>query len=115
MSPGRNEMQAVDLQAAALLRELLEHAGSQNDLKPDDLLLFLYRLRDGYSIVRSMRGHSTGTSFENLPDILYQLESRPDAALQSEEWRSRIESLLRELAEGRLTLEQKGDGKNPSQ
>lgn len=101
-------MQVVALQAAALLRELLGHAGSQNNLKPDDLLLFLYRLRDGYNVVRSTRGRPTGTSFGSLPDILYQLESRPDAALQSEEWRSRIESLLRELAEGKLTLEQKG-------
>ena len=98
------------LRASSLLRELHEHAGSQQGLTADELLLFLYRLRDGYRVVRSSSDRSQGTSFGFLSDILYQLESRPDAALESEECKSRIESLLRDLAEGKLTLSKKGDG-----
>ena len=108
MTPGRNEIQDLMLQASSLLRELHEHAGSPQDTRADDLLLFFYRLRDGYSVVRPSSGSSKGSSFGFLPDILYQLESRPDEALQSEELKSRIESLLRDLSEGRLTLSRKG-------
>jgi hypothetical protein len=97
------------LQASSLLRELHEHAGGQQSLSADELLLFLYRLRDGYRVVRSSSDRAKGSSFGFLPDILYQLESRPDEILQSEEWRSHIESLLRDLAEGRSKLSRKVD------
>jgi len=95
------------LQASFLLRELREHAGNPQDMKADELLLFFYRLRDGYRVVHSSSDRSQGSSFGFLADILYQLESRPDESLRSEEFESRIESLLRDLAEGRLTLSRK--------
>jgi hypothetical protein len=106
--PGRNEIQDLMLQASSLLKAVREHAGGPQDMKADDLLLFLYRLRDGYRVVHSSSDRSKGNSFGFLPDILYQLESRPDATLESEEWNSRIELLLRDLAEGRLMLLRKG-------
>ena len=98
------------LQASSLLKELHEYAGSQRNLMADDLLLFLYRLRDRYRVLRPPGDRSKGNSFGFLPDILYQLESRPDATLQSEEWRSRIESILRDLTEGKVTILIKGNG-----
>jgi hypothetical protein len=110
VTPGHNEKQDLMLQASFLLKELHEYAGSQRDLMADDLLLFLYRLRDRYRVLRPSGDRSKGTSLGFLPDILYQFESRPDATLQSEEWRSRIESILHDLAEGKLTISIKGNG-----
>jgi hypothetical protein len=98
------------LQASSFLRELHEHVEGQQSLSADELLLFLYRLRDRYRVVRSSSDRSKGSSFGFLPDILYQLESRPDETLHSEESRSHIESLLSDVAEGRLKLSRKGDG-----
>ncbi len=92
------------LQASSFLRDLHELAGSRLDLNADDLLLFLYRVRDECGVRRTSTNGSKKTSFGFLPGVLYQLESRPEATLQSEEWRSRIEALLRDLAEGNIAL-----------
>jgi hypothetical protein len=110
VTPGRNEKQDLMLQASSLLKELHDYAGGQRDLKADNLLLFLHRLRDRYRVLHPSSDRSKLTSIGFLPDILYQLESHPDATLQSEELRSRIETLLRDLAEGKLTISIKGNG-----
>ena len=107
MTSGRNEMQELMLQASSFLKALQGHSPDRQGLKADDLLLFFYRLRDVYQVVHSTHRHSKETSFGFLPDLLYGLESRPDETLRSEESRSRIESLLRAIAEGRLTLSKK--------
>jgi hypothetical protein len=97
------------LQALSLLNKLREQTGRQPALSADDLLLFCYRLRDGYRIVRSTSDRFRGTTFGFLNELLYQLESRPDETLQSPEWRTLIESLLHELASGKFTLVRSAD------
>ena len=107
--PGRNEMQELKLQASSLLRELIGAEEGRRESTADDLLVFLYRLRDNYQAVPSVKNRSSRTSLGFLHDIVYQLESRPDEVLQSEGWRSRIEQLLGDLAEGELILLPKGN------
>ena len=70
----------------------------------DDLLVFFYRLRDQYRIVQSTSDRFKGPSFSFLLELLYQLESRPDDTLQSEEWRSFVEVLLSEMASGKTVV-----------
>jgi hypothetical protein len=101
-------MQDVKQQAASLIRQLSGQEGVRQDGLADDILLFLYRLRDGYDIVHSTNTSSGGNELVYLQDVLYQLESQPERALESEEWRARIEGLLRGLTEGRWKLEKKG-------
>lgn len=103
-------MRELMVQASSLLGRLHEHAGSRDEARADDILLLLYRVRDRYRILDPSGDRSKGPSFGYLPDLLYQLESRPDATLQSDEWRPRIESILRDLAEGKLSLSTKSDG-----
>jgi hypothetical protein len=91
--------------AGALLRQLKDPAGASSALSADDVLLFCYRLRDGYRIVRSSSTRFGGSSFSFLQDLLYQLESRPDETLRSSEWRSIVEALLHDLVTGRITVE----------
>lgn len=99
----------VQLQAEVLLKRLREEPGGRPAASADDLLLFCYRLRDGYRIVRSTSQRFRGSSFDFLHEVLYQLESRPDEALRSTEWRSLIEALLQDLASGKIALARKGD------
>jgi outer membrane cobalamin receptor len=73
----------------------------------DDLLVFFYRLCDEYRIVQSTSNRFKGPSFSFLHEFLYQLESRPDDTLQSEEWRSFVEVLLSEMASGKSVVARK--------
>jgi hypothetical protein len=71
----------------------------------DDLLLLLYRLRDGYRIVRSSNMQFHGPAFASLNGLLYELESKPQQTMRSQEWRSMIENLLRALVTGAVVIE----------
>jgi hypothetical protein len=108
VNPGRNEIQDVKLQAASLLRQLSGQEGKPQEGLADDILLFLYRIRDGHETFHSTNTPSMVNELVHLQDVVYQLESRPDRTLESEEWKARVESLLRCLAEGRWKLEKKG-------
>lgn len=109
VNSSRDEIQALTLQAFSLLNQLREQTGRRPALSADDLLLFCYRLRDGYRIVQSTSDRFRGTTFGFLNELLYQLESRQDETLQSPEWRTLIESLLRDLASGKFTLARSAD------
>lgn len=97
----------VTHQAEEFLRQLRDPQSGGTAVSADDLLLFLYRLRDGYSIVRSGSGRFKGPTFAFIHELLYQLESRPDETLASAEWRELIESLLHELASKKIMLKKK--------
>ncbi len=103
------EKQDCARQAAVFLKQLRDQRSSGKPLSADDLLLFLYRLRDGYRIVRSASGRFKGPSLGFLNELLYQLESRPDETLESPEWREFTESFLYEVASGRVILKQNAD------
>jgi hypothetical protein len=104
VNSSRDEIQALTLQAFSLLNQMREQSGGRPTLSADDLLLFCYRLRDGYRIVQSTSDRFRGATFGFLNDLLYQLESRPEETLQSPEWSTLIESFLRDLASGKFTL-----------
>ena len=87
-----------------MLKELRETGDAQQGDTADNILVFLYRLRDQYRPARSKAGSIASPSIGFFSDIIYQLESRPDAALKSDEWRSRLEDLLRDIAEETLVF-----------
>lgn len=100
----RGEMRELMVEAQSFLMQMSSHSGDQKDFNVDELLLFLYRLRDGYRVVRTTSGRAHDSSLAFIQDLLYQLESRPDEALQSPEWKAQIETLLQDLVDGKLTI-----------
>lgn len=107
VNSSHEESRQIALETRAILRRLQEGTETQSAAVADDLLLFLYRLRDGFRIVTSTSKRFRGTSFDFLQELLYQLESRPDATLQSGEWRELIETLLQDLSAGKIVLAKK--------
>ena len=101
------EIGNIALEAGELLKEFRESGSRPLPLTADNLLLFGYRLRDGYRIVRSTSTRFKGSSFAFLQELLYQLESRPDETMSSVEWREMIERLLIDLALGKIVVTKK--------
>jgi hypothetical protein len=101
------EKEDIAAQAKAFLNMLHQPHERHADATADDLLLFFYRLRDGYRIVRSTSDRFKGPSFSFLHELLYQLESRPDETMRSVEWRAFIEALLSDVASGRIVVANK--------
>ena len=73
----------------------------------DDLLLFLYRLKDEYRIVKSSGRSVTGKSFSVLDDLIYRLESSPDATLTTASTVEFVKSLLGDLVQGNILIQKK--------
>jgi hypothetical protein len=101
------EYENVVAQARTFLKELRQSDGRGPVVSPDDLLLYCYRLRDGCRIIRSASERFKGTSFSFLHDLLYELESRPDETMRSPEWNKYIESLLTDIASGKIIIANK--------
>jgi hypothetical protein len=73
----------------------------------DDILLFCYRLRDRYVIVRSTSPRFKGPTFGFLADVIYQLESKPDETLASPESSGLLRSLLEGIVSGRIVISER--------
>lgn len=101
------EKEIIAAQAKVFLTTLHQTHERQSAATADDLLLFFYRLRDEYRIVRSTSDRFKGPSFAFLHELLYQLESRPDETLLSAEWRTFVEVLLSDIASGRIVVANK--------
>ena len=99
------DVRKLVLEARALLVRMSEGSPAADAAVADDLLLFCYRLRDGYRIARSSVREFRGPTFASLNSLLYELESKPQETMNSPEWRSVIESLLRALATGTVVIE----------
>ena len=97
----------IEAQAKAFLNMLQQSEERYAALTADDLLLFFYRLRDGYRIIRSTSDRFKGPSFSFLHELLYQLESKPDETMHSAEWRAFIEALLSDIASCRIVVANK--------
>jgi hypothetical protein len=94
-------------QAKVFLTTLRQMQDCHSAAAADDLLLFFYRLRDEYRIIRSTSDRFNGASFSFLHELLYQLESRPDETLLSAEWRTFVEVLLSDLVLGKIVVARK--------
>lgn len=92
-------------EAQSLLARIKEGSIPAVSATADDLLLFCYRLRDGYRIVGSSSKRFRGPTFSSLNGLLYELESKPHETMQSAEWRSVIENLLQALVSGAIIVE----------
>jgi hypothetical protein len=101
------EIETLAMQAKAFLATLHEMHERSSAAAADDLLLFLYRLRDEHRIVRSTSSRFKGPSFSFLHGLLYQLESRPEETLHSVEWATFVEVLLADIASGKIVVANK--------
>lgn len=90
-------------------RELLRrmHQTPPTATLADELLLFLYRLKDEYAIVESASRSITGKSFVVLQGVIYDLESAPDATLRNEATVGFLRTLLEELVRGNIVIQRK--------
>ncbi|MFH0989269.1 MAG: hypothetical protein V1799_04545 [bacterium] len=100
-------LRAVYSQASHLLLYLNQHSEDQLAGMADEYLLFLYRLRDRYQIVRSSSRIFTGKSFSVLNDLLYQLESNPAAAMSRHDTKQLLLTLLQEMTQGKIIIGKK--------
>lgn len=96
-------MESPVLQAKTLLRSLNETRRSEENLA-DELLLFLYRLRDTHRIIRSSHPLVQGKSFVVLNEVIYRLESDPDTALSDGEISGTLRSVLEGIVKGTILL-----------
>jgi len=101
------EKEDIAAQAKAFLNALHQTHERHSAATADDLLLYFYRLRDEYRIIRSTSDRFKGPSFSFLHELLYQLEARPDETMLSTEWRAFIEVLLSDIASGRIVAANK--------
>ena len=103
------EVQKLIQDAQSLLKQLGEDPANTPASTADEALLFCYRLRDEYHIVRSSSRYFRGPAFSFLNGLLYQLESSPDETMRSMEWRSMLENLLKDLVSGSIVVERNSD------
>ena len=101
------EKENIAAQAKAFLNALHQTHERHPAATADDLLLYFYRLRDDYRIIRSTSDRFKGTSFSFLHELLYQLESRPDETLLSAEWKTFVAMLLSDRASGKIVVANK--------
>lgn len=95
----------MPLRTASDLLALLRAAFERGSSAPaDELLLFLYRLRDGYRIERSSSRFVSGHRFTVLSDLIHSLEADPEQALRSTERQSFILGFLSDIVEGRIVV-----------
>jgi len=103
------EVQRLIEEAQSLLTRLKEdpkeYPMERSPALADDVLVFCYRLRDGYRIVRTSSRQFHGPTFAFLNGLLYELESKPDETMKSSEWRSVLENVLSALASGAIVLQ----------
>ena len=92
-------------EARSLLSRLKEEPKDKGSALADDVLLFCYRLRDGYRVVHSSSRQFHGPAFSSLNGLLYELESKPDETMRSSEWRSVLENLLTALVSGAIVVD----------
>ena len=105
VNPMNTEARKLIQEAQSLLKRLNEEPLDGSSAMADDVLVFCYRLRDGYRIVRSASRQFHGPTFSSLNGLLYELESNPDETMKSPEWRSVLENVLSALSSGALVVQ----------
>ena len=93
--------------ARELLRRTTHDPAAESSSYADDLLLFLYRLKDEYRIVKPSSRSITGKSFSVLDSLIYNLESSPDEALANTATLEFVRLLLEDLVQGNILIQKK--------
>lgn len=93
--------------ARELLRRMHQTPPAELAALADELLLFLYRLKDEYAIVESTSRSIAGKSFVVLQGVMYDLESAPDATMRNEATVGFLRTLLEELVRGNIVIQKK--------
>lgn len=94
----------ISAEARQLLGRLADEA--RRSQCADDLLVFLYFLRDNAVIVDSSGSFLKAKSFHVLGSIIHELEARPEKALEDADQRSLLSALLSDLSSGLLKVKE---------
>jgi len=81
--------------------------GSADDRWTDDVLVFLYRLKDQFQVVRSNSLYVTPRSWGVMDDLIQQMEERGSSLLGDQEVVERLIGLLNDLSTGKIALKRK--------
>ncbi len=91
-------------QARLLLTTFRNSSESEIVHHADDVLTYFQSLRENYSILRSTSPRFSGNTFNILEEVIYQLESDPDATLHNEGFREFILLVLEDIASNRIQV-----------
>lgn len=97
---------AIDT-ARELLRRFNQALPAEVPTLADELLLYLYRLKDEFVIVRSTSRLFTGKSFAVLQNLIYNLESAPDETLHNPATVDFVRAVLEDLIRGNILIQKK--------
>ena len=104
---GKQPIPPVIAQARALLYLLENSSDSELSQHSDAFLTYFRDLHDHNAILKSTSPRFSGTTFVILDDILYRLESDPDAAFQSGDDRELMANILSDIVLGRIVIRTK--------
>lgn len=90
--------------ARGLLRWIEQTPSSELPTLADELLLFLNRLKDQYTVVETTSRSFTGKSFAVLQAVIYDLESAPDATMRNEATVEFLRALLGGIVRGSIVI-----------
>lgn len=83
--------------------EIIHHA--------DDLLSYFHALRDHHGVANSRSPRFSGSTFHILEEVIYQLESDPDATLHNEGFKEFIILVLEDITLHRIEVIAKPAGR----
>jgi hypothetical protein len=93
--------------ARDLLQRMQQAPAAELPSLADDLLLFLSRLKDTYSVVDSTSRSIRGKSFAVLQAVISDFESAPDATMRNEKAVTFLRTLLEEIVRGSIVIQKK--------
>lgn len=81
--------------------------GYADDRWTDDVLVFLYRLKDQFQVVRSSSMFVTPRSWGAMDDLIQQMEERGPSLLNDQDAVERLKGVLEDLSTGKIVLKRK--------
>ena len=98
-------------QARLLLNLLRNTSDAETIHHADDLLSYFHALRDHHGVANSRSPRFSGSTFHILEEVIYQLESDPDATLHNDGFKELIVLVLEDIALHRIEVTDKSIGK----
>ncbi len=91
-------------QARSLLEIFRTASDSEVGHHADDILSYFRLLHESYAVRRSSSPRFSGKTFIILEEVIYQLESDPDATLRNEGFRDFILLVLEDIVQRRIDI-----------